>query len=674
MNEPGAFAKAFKKGIDLDNIDQSVNCRCDFYRFANGKWLENNPIPDEYNAWGSFLQLRDTNLERCRDLLTGDDDAPLDDNLTNLRNICQNFYSAGMDEASADACDPEVELADYFALIDSIMSSPSITTITEVIAEFHRSSLCGIFFTFYSSVDKKDSNWTIGSVGQGGLGLPDKDYYFDEDKEEKRNAYMKHVSNMLLHLKQYYPDATSADGAAAKIFEFEKRMAKSHLTKTENRDPIKTYNPHSLEEVKNTFIGVDWDVYFSTLYNGTGFDVGTVNIGQIEAIKCVGEMITEAVNDSPDTIVHYMRWRLLSNNADFLNSAIVAEDFDFFGKQLSGQKVIKQRWKRVMGSVEGYLGEALAQLYVHKWFSGDAKPKALKIVESVRDALKERLAEVTWMAESTRANAMEKMAGFRVQIGYQDEWPDYSSFGDLTNLSYMKCVCLGRAFEKRRDLERVNKATDKNRWYMTPQTVNAYYHPSYNLICFPAAILQPPFYDPEADDALNFGGMGAVVGHEMTHGFDDQGRKFDASGNMVDWWTDEDSKDYEKRVELVVAQAEEHQVHGINLKGKLTAGENLADLGGLRLSLRAFKKTLTGNEEKIDGFTPVQRFFLSWATCWRQNITEERAKQLVTIDPHGPSELRCNGPLSNMPEFHEAFGITEGDPMYRPIDKRVDVW
>jgi len=680
MSEPGAFAKVFKRDIFVDNIDNTISCRCDFYKFANGKWLDNNPIPDEYSAWGSFLQLRDLNLERCRDLLTATDesassalttDESASAHLGALKNLAQGFYKAGMDEERANASDPNVVLAPYYDMIDNLSTNHTPATITKVIAEFHVSSVAGVLFYFASDVDNKDSNWTIGQIGQGGLGLPDKDYYTDADKEEKRTAYKAHVAKMLLHLK-HYPTPADAEAAADAIFNFEKHLADSHMTKTEKRDPEKTYNPMSLDQVKEKFPGLDFDVYFSTLFPDD-FAVGKINICQLDALTRVGDVVT-AASDEPADLIHYMRWKLLNNNADYLTEELVEEDFDFFGRQLSGQKVLKQRWKRVMGSVESHLGEALGQLYVDKWFSGEAKPKALRIVESVRDALKERLAEVTWMKASTRENAMKKMRGFRVQIGFQDEWPDFGTFGDCDGLSYVECVNLGRKFQKRRDLDRVNRATDKNRWYMSPQTVNAYYHPNYNLICFPAAILQPPFYDPEADDAVNYGAMGAVVGHEMTHGFDDQGAKFDADGNMVDWWTEEDSKDFEARVEKVIEQAEEHVVHGVNLKGKLTAGENLADLGGLKLSLRAFKKTLTGKEELIDGFTPVQRFFLSWASCWRQNVTEERAKQLVTLDPHGPSELRCNGPLSNMPEFHEAFDIKEDDPMYRPVEKRVDVW
>jgi len=477
---------------------------------------------------------------------------------------------------------------------------------------------------------------------------------------------------MLLHLPYYDTPAEAAE-VAGRIVAFERDLASAHMTRTERRDPEKTYHPHTLAEVQEKFGGIRWQTYFDTLYGADGTDVGKLNVSQLDAIAKVGELFTAACADPADTI-HYLRWQVLNHNANYLSADLVNLHFEFFGKQMSGQKMIRQRWKRVMASVESYLGEALAQLYVHRWFSGEAKPKALKIVESVRDALQERLQEVEWMEESTRAAALQKMAGFRVQIGFQDEWPDYAEFGELAGRTYVDCVNIGRRFETKRDLDRVNKATDKNRWYMTPQTVNAYYHPNYNLICFPAAILQPPFFDPDADDAVNYGSMGAVVGHEMTHGFDDQGRKFDAAGNMVDWWTASDSKDYEARVQVQVDQAAAHTVHGIHLKGKLTAGENLADLGGLRLALRALKKTLTGNEEKIDGFTPVQRFFLAWASCWRQNIREERAKQLVTLDPHGPSDFRCNGPLRNMAEFHAAFGIQEDDPMYKKPEDRVDVW
>jgi putative endopeptidase len=657
--------------VSPDNIDESVPCTHDFYKYANGTWLAKNPIPDIYPAWGSFLILRDENEERCKQIITSDSWEPKDqanrEHTTTLFEYCKSFYDAAMDEASIDklGCEP---LLPFLQAVDAVDSKESLTA---TLAQLHSKVGVSSLFNYGSSIDKKNSDWTIASLGQGGLGLPDRDYYTDEDKADKREAYVKHIAKML-------DMAGVTDGDASAIFEFEKSIAATHMTKTERRDPQKTYNIVTIAELDEYCPGVDWAEYLKAVHGGISDveAVGKINLSTVDALKGLGEILKSA---SFDTLKMYMKWKIVTGFASHLSAPFVQENFEFFSKELSGTKEMKPRWKRAMGMLESNLGDALGQLYVDQHFSGDAKPMALGIVESVRDALKERLAEVPWMKENTREAAMEKMAGFRVQIGFTDEFPSFDFFAGKLGGDHVQNIVAGHQFEYDRDIARINKATDKNMWYMTPQTVNAYYHPSMNLICFPAAILQPPFFDPNADLAVNYGGMGAVVGHEMTHGFDDQGSQYDAKGNMENWWQEEDRKDYEARVDVMINQAEQHEVLGQKLKGKLTAGENLADLGGLRLSLRALTKrigkdALMAEDKKIDGFTPLQRFFLSWATVWRQNITDDRAKQLVTIDPHGPNDFRANGPLRNMPEFYEAFGVKETDAMYKPEEERVDVW
>ncbi|GMH49438.1 hypothetical protein TL16_g00516, partial [Triparma laevis f. inornata] len=648
----------------------------DFYKFANGNWMKNNPIPEIYPAWGSFLMLRDVNEERCKNIITSEWEG--NSHTTKMHALTKGYYDAFMRESVIESKGASV--------LDSIMVEVDGLTdegVTDFVAKLHKQHGVSVLFSYGDTIDKKNSNMTIAGIYQAGISLPDRDYYFDEDKKEKFapqppqcDLYKVHVKKMLELLK-----VENAEENSGVIFDFEKSMAEKFMTKTELRDPEKTYNIVTIEQLTEYCPGISWNDYLRKIHSVSSSTdisstVGLINLATVSALQNLGVLLSST---PLSTLKTYFKWKILHAHASQLSSAFVVENFDFYSKSLAGTKVLKPRWKRAMSGVEGYLGEALGQLYVERHFSGDSKPMALSIVESVRDALKERLNEVEWMSDKTRAAAMEKMAGFRVQIGFPDEWIDYSFWEGKISDDHFTNVLTGLEFDHSREIARINKPTDKNRWYMTPQMVNAYYHPSMNLICFPAAILQPPFFDAEADLAVNYGGMGAVVGHEMTHGFDDKGSKYDAKGNMENWWTEEDRKAFENRVEVMENQAEKFEVLGQKLKGKLTAGENLADLGGLKLSLRALKKrmgeeNMKSEESKIDGFTPMQRFFLSWATVWRQNITDERAKQLVTIDPHGPNDFRANGPLSNMPEFHEAFDVKPEDPMYKPVEERVDVW
>ena len=409
------------------------------------------------------------------------------------------------------------------------------------------------------------------------------------------------------------------------------------------------------------------------LYNHT-IELGDVCVRNVKAIKKVAEV---APITDKDTLVAYFRWLSVRSCAPYLSSSFVSAHFDFYEKTLQGTDEIKPRWKRAMDWTENALGEALGKLYCAKFFDESSKERALAIVEQVRQSLEDRLKEVDWMkSDETRSNALKKMGRFGVKIGYPDKWLDYSTLSINEGDDFLKMVFAAREFANLDEVNKeMNKPTDKLKWFMTPQTVNAYYHPNLNEIVFPAAILQHPFFDKEADDAVNFGSMGAVIGHEMTHGFDDKGRKFDYAGNMEDWWTKEDGEEYERRVDVMVQQANKFEVHGVHVKGALTSGENIADIGGMTLALRGLLSTKDYDpSNKIDGFTPVQRFFLSWAQCWRQNITKERALQLLTLDPHGPNDMRCNGTVSNMSEFHEAFAVNSGDPMYKEVADRVDIW
>jgi putative endopeptidase len=656
-------------GLSRSNMDFSVSPAHNFYEYANGGWMKENPIPAGYPSWNTFLSLHVKSQENLRDLLQGLESK---DGKTPDEMKVAAFYAAAMDEDAIEAAGtapmkPLLELIDItveaYQVKDMAAYAKHLGTLT---------SKYGIspFFSIGASPDNTNSDHCLCQVAQGGLGLPDRDYYFDEDKEDKRVAYKIHVANMLALLNGT-DDEDMADAAESIYTDIEIKLAEKHMTKTENRDPEATYNKMSLDDLTNKCCGglFDFSAYFA---GSTGLDdLGDLNVRHTAALERTVEIATTV---DAQVLRNYLRWTAVRSFAQYLCKPFVDENFNFYERTLMGTQEIKPRWKRAMAFTESALGEALGQMYCASYFDEECKERALTIVENVREALEERLKEVDWIkSDETRENAMKKMKRFKVKIGYPDKWIDYTPL-DISG-DFLDMVFNSRAFEHSREVKEMNQPTNRDKWFMTPQTVNAYYHPSLNEIVFPAAILQHPFFNRDADDAVNYGAMGAVVGHEMTHGFDDKGRKFNSDGNMIDWWTDEDATEYMKRVEVMVNQANDFKVHDQAVQGKLTCGENIADSGGILLAYRALKN-VEGFESMpvIDGFTPTQRFFLSWAQAWRQNITKERSLQLLTLDPHGPNEMRCNLPLSNIAEFHGAFDIPEGSPMFKPVDVRVDIW
>jgi predicted metalloendopeptidase len=659
------------------DLDTSKSPHDDFFEYANGGWMKSNPIPPEYPNWNTFLALHTQNQERLKAMLAELQQkaaevataggAAADDEATKLA----LFYAAAMDEDAVEAAGttPMVPLLKLCTAAKD--PAQRVAALGQLYSEFGVSA----FFNVGADPDAKNSDHCIAQVAQGGLGLLDRDYYFDEDKADKRELYKAHVAKVLqLIVPEAYAEDGSAAVAAEAVYALELALATSHMTKTEKRDPEATYNKMSLGALVE--LGGEGGFEFSAWFDAIGkptATVGDVNVCNVEAVKAVGALIPTV---EPATLEHYLRWHTAKAWSSHLPKAFVDAEFEFYEKVLSGTQELKPRWKRAMAMTESALGEALGKLYCAKFFDEGCKAKALTIVENVRAALEGRLREVDWMlSDSTREAALLKMGRFKIKIGYPDVWIDYSPFAPAAGDSFVEMGIKSHAFEVRRENAEMNAPTDRTKWFMTPQTINAYYHPSLNEIVFPAAILQPPFFNPEADDAVNYGAMGAIVGHEMTHGFDDQGRKYDAEGNMEDWWTEADGVEYEKRVEVMVKQASAFEVHGMPLQGKLTCGENIADLGGLRLAYRALKAQPDFDDTvKIGGFTPTQRFFLAWGTAWRQNIGKERALQLVTLDPHGPNEFRCNGPLSNIAEFISAFAVPEGAPMNKPLAARVDIW
>eukprot|EP00850_Spirogloea_muscicola_P011579 SM000072S21213 [mRNA] locus=s72:364201:367847:- [translate_table: standard] len=533
-------------------------------------------------------------------------------------------------------------------------------------------------FSISDGPDSKRSSWSILQLNADGLGLPDRDYYFADEKASIREQYAAHLEKIFRLLGD---DEDAAKENATGVFAFETELARNHLTKVERRDQDRVYNkrtPSELAELSPKF-------NFAAYFREHGIDPPELNVEQPAYISAMGEAVSEL---SDATWRAYLRWFLVRGTSELLPDEFVQADFEFYGRVLTGQPEIKPRWKRTLAVLDKALGEAVGEMYVQKVFPPEAKSRAMAIVDSVTDALRERLQELPWMTEETKRRALEKLSTFRVKIGYPDKFIDYTDL-QVRGLSYVEMGMAGSSFHLARCLARIDRPVDRSRWLMTPQTVNAYYHPKLNEIVFPAAILQFPFFDPTSDDAVNYGAMGTVVGHEMTHGYDDQGRKFDAEGNLQDWWQPEDADEFKGRAQVIKDQFSAYIVHGHNVNGDLTQGENIADLGGVKLAFAAFQKSRKANgtmevsapangkeaEAAEDrSFTPEQRFFLSVAQIWRCNTREAEALRRLTIDPHAPPPLRCNGPLSNIDDFLTAFDIKEGDPMYRSGDLRVDIW
>jgi putative endopeptidase len=652
--------------LDPKNMDTSVKPQDDFYLYANGGWLKHNPVPPEYSRWGSFSELEEKNNEALHKIAERTANAHVDANTAPEVQKVGDYYASGMDEKTIEAARTK-PLEDDLKRIDAIKDR---TDLLNAIARLHNIGV-DAFFEFGSGQDAKDSTRDIAQAHQGGLGLPDRDYYTktDEDSKKKRAAYVDHVTRMLTLLGEA-PSKAADD--ARKIMALETSLAKASRTRVELRDPQKNYNKMSQADLQKLTPDWNWADYFKAI-NLT--EPGDINVGQPEFFKAANAMFTKTSIDDWKT---YLRWHLIDDAAAELSKDFVNEDFNFNQGVLRGTKEIKPRWKRVVGSTNGALGEALGKLYVADYFPPEAKARALEMINNLKAALADRIKTVDWMDEPTKQQALKKLAAMNVKIGYPDKWRDYSLL-QIDRSSYVSNAMRAANFEANRDLKKIGKPVDRSEWGMTPPTVNAYYNPMMNEIVFPAGILQPPFFDPKADDPVNYGGMGAVIGHEMTHGFDDQGRQFDEVGNLRDWWSKPSAAEYDKRRKAVVDQYSEYQpLPGKHVNGELTQGENIADIGGTKLAYAALQKALDKNpqarEQKIDGFTPEQRFFLGWAQVWRANQREDDLLLRLNTDPHSPTHYRCNGPISNMPEFAKAFNLPDNCPMMRPEDKRVNIW
>ena len=650
-------------GFDVSNMDPTASACNNFFQYANGGWIARNPIPAAYPSWGRFNELADKNQEQLRDIL---ENACKNTRATERSNEQKigDYYASCMDETGIEAAGLK-PLADELKVIDAIKDQ---STLQSEVARLHMQGV-RVMFRFGSAQDFKQSTQVIGQLFQGGLALPDRDYYTKTDDKSRdiRDKYLLHVAAML---ELAGADSATARGNAEKVMAIETKLAEASMTRVQTRNPDNIYHKTTLAELNGLAPNFIWSTYFKNI--GLA-NAGSINVGPPDFVKALNTQLTEIPLDQWKT---YLRWHLLNLRARALPRKFVEEDSHFNNRILTGTKEPLPRWKRCVAATDNALGEALGQVYVQKHFPPTAKARAMQMVQNLISALRDDLATLSWMDDTTRKRATAKLEAFTRKIGYPDQWRDYATLKVSRN-SYAENLANAQRFETNRQLTKIAKPVNRGEWGMSPPTVNAYYNPSLNEIVFPAGILQPPFYDPAADDAINYGGIGAVIGHEMSHGFDDSGAKFDAEGNLANWWSDADLKSFKERAQCVIDQFSGFEVQpGLHQNGNLVVGESIGDLGGLTIAYAAFKKSLEGKPRpaEIDGFTPEQRFFLGWAQVWAQNLRPEYERLLVNTDPHPVGRFRVIGPLSNMPAFAEAYQCKAGDAMVRPPEKRCQIW
>ena len=652
--------------LDPQNMDTSVKPQDDFFMYADGGWIKRTEIPPEYSRWGGFNELIERNNDALHIIAEEAINTHVDPRFAPEVQKVGDYYASGMDEKTIEAVRTK-PLEDEFKSIDAIKDRNDLL---KEIAHLHTIGVDALF-DFSSGQDAKDSTREIAQAVQGGLGMPDRDYYTKTDEASKklRDQYVDHVAKMLTFLGE--PTGTASD-QAKKILALETKLAEASRTRVQLRDPQKNYNKMAVSQLQKLTPDWKWSDYFKQI---NLLEPPNINVHQPEFFKTVDDVFKSTPIEDWKP---YLRWHLIDAAAAELSKDFVDEDFDFKERVLHGTQEIKPRWKRVIASTDDAIGEALGKLYVAFDFPPQAKARALELVNNLKEALSERIKTLEWMDEPTKQEALKKLAAMRVKIGYPDKWLDYSML-QIDRGPYVSNAIRAGKFETTRELNKIGKPVDPTEWGMTPPTVNAYYNPNMNEIVFPAGILQPPFFYANADDAINYGGIGAVIGHEMTHGFDDQGRQFDAAGNLRDWWTPESAAKFKERSQAIVKQYNEYEpLPGLHVNGDLTQGENIADLGGVKLAYAALQKALEKNPQaragKIDGFTPDQRFFLSFATIWKSKQRDEDLKLRLNTDPHSPAHYRVDGPLSNLPEFQKAFNLPDNSPMVHPPAKRVNIW
>lgn len=648
--------------INPANMDTTVAAGTDFYEYACGGWIKNNPLKPEYARFGTFDQLLENNQEQLRVLIEELSATPHE--AGSVAGKIGALYAMGLDSTKLNA-DGVAPIKEELAAINALATKSDVS---KMVATLHKEGMAP-FFALFVDADEKNSAMNIVQLYQAGIGMGDRDYYLleDEGSAKMRDAYRAYI-NKLFTLAGSSPE--QADAAVDAVMKIEKAIADISYGREDLRDSQKNYNKLAYEDFKQIESPLDWDVYFESM--------GLAGLKELDAkqINFYKDMNKALQNTTVDEQKYYLAFNLLSAAAPYLSDDFVDADFEFYGKVMSGKQEQQPRWKRSLNTVNGALGEAVGEMYVEKYFPASSKEKMLTLVGNLQTALSERINGLEWMSDTTKAKAQEKLAAFTVKIGYPDKWRDYSGL-EIKGDSYWANVRRSNIFDMAYQLADVDKPVDKSRWHMNPQTVNAYYNPTTNEICFPAAILQPPFFNPDADDAVNYGAIGVVIGHEMTHGFDDQGRNYDKDGNLIDWWTAEDAVRFKERADKLVDQYDQIIViDTLHANGRFTLGENIADHGGLLVAHQAYLNSLKGKETPapIDGFTNEQRFFLGYATLWGQNIRPEEIRRRTKIDPHSLGKWRVNAALRNIAPFYAAFDIKEGDPMFMAPADRVVIW
>ena len=646
--------------IDKANFDESISLKENFYQWATGGWQKNNPLKPEFSRYGSFDVLRENNEIRINDLFKAMAESTAE--MGTVEQKISDLYKMGLDEErlNNEGAEPIREA------LNEIMNITDRDQVIAMLAKLHTDGV-GVFFAAYPAADLADSNMTILYMEQAGLGMGNRDYYIDEKNADKKAAYRTYLETIFT--------LAGIEGDIKKMVEdviaLEDRIAEKHWSNVECRDIQKGYNPFTYEEFKAQFPGLDWDSYFAAF--GLN-DLKKLVVSQPSSFTNILEVLNTT---DVEALRAYVAAHYIDAASNYLSEEFALASFEFFGKTMSGTQEIRPRWKRAMGVPNSILSDAVGQIYVAKYFPESEKARVELMVSNIQKAFSKHIEALDWMSDETKAKAQEKLAAFTVKIGYPNKWKDYSTLSVDPAKSYWANVVEANRWYTADSMSEVGKPVDREKWMMPPQMVNAYYMPTTNEICFPAAILQPPFYNPDADDAVNYGAIGVVIAHEMTHGFDDQGSQFDKMGNMNDWWTKEDREAFEKKTQVLVDQFNAIEVlPGLNADGKFSLGENIADQGGLRLAFTALTDYAwaEGRPEDIDGFTGEQRFYIGYATLWAQNITDQEKERLTKIDVHSLGINRVNATLRNIQSFYDAFGIAEGDAMFMPIEERVIIW
>ncbi len=642
------------------NFDESFALNDDFYEHFTAGWQRNNPLTPEYSRFGAFDLLRQSNELRVKELFDELEQTTAEAGTVEQK-LC-DLYRLGLDSTrlNNEGAEP---LKEALAKIESVEKREELSAL---LGSIHRTS-ANPFFASGVGADEKNTSVNVLYIGQSGLGMGNRDYYFEESSAGIREAYVAYVKGVMA-LAGY--SAEECERIAASVMEIENALADAHFTPVERRNPQKNYNKFTAKSLRRTFRNIDWDAYAEAM----GFQMPEeLVVSQLPALKRANNLLGK---ESMRTIKDYLLFHEVRSAASYLSDDFTAANFDFYGRILSGSEQQRPRWKRALSVADGNLSEAVGKKYVEKFFPAEYKEKMLEIVGNLHTALGKHIDALDWMSDVTKVKAHEKLASFTVKIGYPDSWEGYESLTIDPAKSYLANIRALSAWHTADNLADLGQPVDKAKWLMSPQTVNAYYNPTTNEICFPAAILQPPFFNPEADDAVNYGAIGVVIGHEMTHGFDDQGRQYDKDGNLNNWWTKEDAEAFDERAKVLVAQFDAIEVNkeGLHANGQFTLGENIADQGGLRVAMTALRDSWGENHpEPIDGFTAEQRFYISYATLWAQNIREQEIVRLTKTDPHSLGKWRVNGTLPNIDDWYKAFNITEG-AMFRAPEERVIIW